>query len=34
MALPQEKCYSMADVLDWDGQERIELVDGYPVMMA
>ena len=34
MALPQEKCYTMADVLDWDGQERVELIDGYPVMMA
>lgn len=34
MALPQEKCYTMADVLNWDGQERIELIDGYPVMMA
>ena len=34
MALPQEKLYTLADVLDWDEQERVELIDGVPVMMA
>ena len=34
MALPQEKLYTLADVLNWDEQERIELIDGVPVMMA
>ena len=34
MALPQEVSYTLADVLSWDEQERIELVYGEPVMMA
>lgn len=34
MALPQENRYTLADALSWDEQERIELIDGYPVMMA
>lgn len=34
MALPQENRYTLADVLTWDEQDRIELIDGYPVMMA
>lgn len=35
MAVPQEKArYSFADVLTWDENERIELLDGEPVMMA
>ncbi len=34
MPLPQEKRYTLADALAWDEQDRIELIDGYPVMMA
>ena len=34
MPLPQEKYYTLADVLSWDGQERWELISGVPVMMA
>lgn len=34
MALPQAKRYTLADALAWDEQDRIELIDGYPVMMA
>ena len=34
MPLPQENRYTLADALAWDEQERIELIDGYPVMMA
>ena len=35
MALPAEKeRYTLADALTWDEQDRIELIDGYPVMMA
>ena len=35
MALPAEKeRYTLADALAWDEQDRIELIDGYPVMMA
>ena len=34
MPLPQEKRYTLADALTWDESERIELIDGYPVMMA
>ena len=34
MALPQENRYTLADALTWDEQDRIELIDGYPVMMA
>ena len=34
MPLPKEDHYTLADVLTWDEQERIELIDGAPVMMA
>lgn len=35
MALPMEKArYTYADYLTWDENERIELLDGEPVMMA
>ena len=35
MALPAEKeRYTFADVLTWPDDERAELIDGYPVMMA
>ena len=34
MLLPQEKRYTLADALTWDESERIQLIDGYPVMMA
>ena len=35
MALPAEKeRYTLADALAWDEQNRIELIDGYPMMMA
>ena len=34
MPLPQENRYTMAEALTWDEQDRIELIDGYPVMMA
>ena len=35
MALPAEKeRYTLADALTWDEQDRIELIDGYPVMMT
>lgn len=34
MPLPQENHYTLADALTWDEQERIELIYGYPVMVA
>ena len=34
MMLPQGRLFTLADILDWDGQERMELIDGTPVMMA
>ena len=34
MPLPQEKHYTLADVLAWPEEERIELIEGIPVMMA
>ncbi len=35
MALPAEKArYTFADVLTWDENERAEIIDGEPVMMA
>ena len=35
MALPAEKKrYTFADVLAWDESDRIEIIDGYPVMMS
>ena len=33
-ALPQENRYTLADALTWDDDERIELIYGYPMMMA
>ncbi len=32
--MPQERLYTLADILDWDGQQRMELIDGIPEMMA
>ena len=32
--LPQEKSYSLADVLSWPDELRIELIEGQPVMMS
>lgn len=34
MPLPKEKFYTLADALTWDEQDRIELIQGSPVMMA
>lgn len=34
MPLPLEKRYTLADALSWDGQERVELIDGCPMMMS
>ena len=34
MPAPQEKRYTFADVLAWDIDARIELIDGVPYMMA
>ena len=34
MPLPQESRYTLADALAWEEPDRIELIDGYPVMMA
>ena len=34
MPLAQEKHYTYADYLSWDEQERIELIQGQPNMMA
>ena len=36
MALPQreQEYYTLADVLEWDESERIELIYGEPVMMS
>lgn len=34
MLMPQENRYTLADALSWDERDRIELIDGYPVMMA
>ena len=34
MPLPQGSRYTMAEALTWDEQNRIELTDGYPVMMS
>lgn len=35
MTFPAEKeRYNLADALAWSEQDRIELIDGYPVMMA
>jgi len=30
----EEKRYTFADVLTWDESDRIEIIDGYPVMMS
>ena len=34
MPLPREERYTFADVLAWDESERIELIEGIPVMMS
>jgi len=34
MPLPQGNRYTLADLLAWDEQDRFELIDGIPVMMA
>ena len=34
MPLPQEKHYTYADYLTWDERERVELIEGAPVMMS
>ncbi|MDO4177543.1 MAG: Uma2 family endonuclease [Bacillota bacterium] len=34
MPLPKEEHYTLADALTWDENERIELIDGVPYMMA
>ena len=34
MGLPQEARYTLADALAWDESERIELIDGIPVLHA
>lgn len=34
MPLPQENRCTLADALAWEGQERMELISGSPVMMA
>lgn len=34
MALPQEVTYTLADILSWDEDVRVELIEGYPVMLA
>lgn len=34
MALPQEKYYTYADILNWPEDERVELIDGEVYMMA
>ena len=34
MALPREERYTYADYLEWDEKERVELIDGAPLMMA
>lgn len=34
MPLPQENRYTLADAMAWDEHDRIELIEGYPVMMA
>ena len=34
MPLPREDRYTFADALTWDESERIELIEGIPVMMS
>lgn len=34
MPLPKESHYTLADVLSWEEPDRVELIDGAPVMMA
>ena len=34
MALPQEKSYTYADLLEWNDGKRYELYNGQPVMMS
>ena len=33
MPLPKEDHYTLADVLTWNEQERIELIDGAPALV-
>lgn len=33
MALPQEKYYTYEDILNWPGDERVELIDGEPYLI-
>ena len=34
MPLPGEERYTFADALTWDESERMELIEGVPVMMS
>lgn len=34
MTLPQERSYTYADLMDWDGETRYELYNGQPVALA
>ena len=34
MPLPREEHYTFADSLTWDESERMELIEGIPVMMS
>lgn len=34
MSLPEEKKYSYADLLTWEGNARYELIEGVPMMMS
>lgn len=34
MPLPQENDYTLADVLAWEDEERMELIEGRPYLMA
>lgn len=34
MPMPKEARYTYADVLTWDENEHVELIDGYPMMMS
>lgn len=34
MALPREARYTLADALSWEEHDRIELINGVPVMMS
>lgn len=34
MALPEERTYTFADIMDWGEDVRVELIDGTPCMMS